>query len=464
MLDVRARSQEASTAGGQRRLTVALLSLPPRTRAVLEFFFMSTGRTAFQPAAEGVAEVLIFDADHPDSRQHWEDLRAQRDVPGIVLSIAEQTLPDTLWVQKPVTAAALLAAAAKVAAQVGRIAATPSAFKAVPPQRAAPAGETQGATTPALASAEVRNTGSAEPSPTTGPVASGVAPATPVGAVAPVLAAQPGQAQTEITAEAETESASSEPEAPDWPERPPAIGQQARAIDAETEARLCGTREDVAPARIHREPELFYAPDALLVGVMRELVSNGRKWRVPVAAEVSGITLVYSPAHSRLYAQCPKEALADLGRRPLEAAVRIRAVDLQEFALLRSREPLTTLERADAYVWELALESAQGRLPAGTSLQQELFLKHWPNLTRLALIPNAFRIAALWGTRGASLLETVRLLGVPQRHVFAFYSAALSLDLVTHDGGHIRQRQKAEAPHKDRGILSKLFGWLKGKR
>jgi hypothetical protein len=68
------------------------------------------------------------------------------------------------------------------------------------------------------------------------------------------------------------------------------------------------------------------------------------------------------------------------------------------------------------------------------------------------------RIAALWATRGASLLETTELLHISQRHVFAFYSAALAMDLITEDGSQIRRSQRKS--QRNRGLLTRLFGWL----
>lgn len=96
------------------RLRVALLSINPRTQALLDYFFLSTGRSAFQPCDENQAEAAIFDFDHPESRLHWEQFHSQRGLPGIVVSILEQHLPYTVWVPKPVAPAALLTAAAKV--------------------------------------------------------------------------------------------------------------------------------------------------------------------------------------------------------------------------------------------------------------------------------------------------------------------------------------------------------------
>jgi hypothetical protein len=74
-------------------------------------------------------------------------------------------------------------------------------------------------------------------------------------------------------------------------------------------------------------------------------------------------------------------------------------------------------------------------------------------------IPHALRIAALWATRGASLIDTSRLLDIPQRYVFAFYNAALATDLLTDDGSAIKRLCRRTG--KNQGRFLNLFKWLR---
>ncbi|MFM2403281.1 MAG: hypothetical protein RL223_1161 [Pseudomonadota bacterium] len=118
------------------RLKVSLLSLPPRTQAVMEYFMAGAGRAAFMPVAATSADAAIFDHDHPDSRQQWEDFHRAYGRPGILLSVNPQEVPDTVWVQKPATPAALMAAAARLAS----ITAGRGAAAVAPPPVALPPG------------------------------------------------------------------------------------------------------------------------------------------------------------------------------------------------------------------------------------------------------------------------------------------------------------------------------------
>lgn len=130
----------------ERTIRVALLSLEPRNEAALNMFFRGEGRSIFSPSAEEDADAGIFDYDHPASRAHWEAFNAQTKRPGILFSIHEQALPNTVWVSKPVTPAGLLKAASLLP-KPSRVAALIASRTAVPVVAAATAAI---ATEPAL--------------------------------------------------------------------------------------------------------------------------------------------------------------------------------------------------------------------------------------------------------------------------------------------------------------------------
>ncbi len=97
-------------------IKVAMLSLPPRTQSLLEYFFANAGRASFSVAVEEQAETAIFDLDTAGSREHWGLFHSRTGRPGIALAVKPQDVPGALWVQKPITPAALLAAAATLQA------------------------------------------------------------------------------------------------------------------------------------------------------------------------------------------------------------------------------------------------------------------------------------------------------------------------------------------------------------
>jgi hypothetical protein len=87
----------------------------------------------------------------------------------------------------------------------------------------------------------------------------------------------------------------------------------------------------------------------------------------------------------------------------------------------------------DTLLWKLALGASRGRLPLGTPLDTPCALREWPNFTRLVVTPGAMSIAALWARQTFTLGQTIQLLELPSADVFAFYSAAVAIDLLHDD-------------------------------
>ncbi len=176
-------------------IKVAMLSLPPRTQSLLEFFFTHTGRSSFVAAVEEHAETAIFDLDTPASRDHWTHFHSRTGKPGIALAVKPQEVVGALWVQKPVTPAALMAAAATL--QAGPLTApTPPAVSAPTPATwtdvLTPSTAAEVASEPAAPTAPAQSTLAEAPAAAPTSVAEPVAevPAAPSAEV-PVAAAMP---------------------------------------------------------------------------------------------------------------------------------------------------------------------------------------------------------------------------------------------------------------------------------
>ncbi|MEW6612173.1 MAG: response regulator [Pseudomonadota bacterium] len=83
-----------------------------------------------------------------------------------------------------------------------------------------------------------------------------------------------------------------------------------------------------------------------------------------------------------------------------------------------------------ALLWQVAIWSANGRLMKTLPLNMPVQLKHWPNLTRLAPIPNALRMAAFLVRSPAHPVLMAKMLQVAPADIFNFLAAAHSLDLL----------------------------------
>lgn len=94
-------------------LRIALLSISPHNRAILEFFFAGAGKQLFRVSSLTDAETVIIDFDHPGADLEWQQ-RTDTTKPGIILSVREVQLPHSIWVPKPLTSQALTKAAEQI--------------------------------------------------------------------------------------------------------------------------------------------------------------------------------------------------------------------------------------------------------------------------------------------------------------------------------------------------------------
>jgi hypothetical protein len=224
------------------------------------------------------------------------------------------------------------------------------------------------------------------------------------------------------------------------------------------EALLCGGREDLPTTRWTTDHSLRYEPADHLIGALREAWQVGSKWRVPTHIELPLGRIVVDTAQGRVHCEFDPAKLATLWTTPLAKRPKTRTLNRQEAREFDAvlAQPGTLL-RLDQLLWRGGMLTGAGRLPAGVDVTRTVYLKHWPNFTRIERTPHSVRMAALWATRGASIVETAKLAGVPQRQVVAFYNGLAALDLITEDGSHIRRAQRKQ---QNRGLLTRLLGWL----
>lgn len=97
----------------------------------------------------------------------------------------------------------------------------------------------------------------------------------------------------------------------------------------------------------------------------------------------------------------------------------------------------------EAFLWKLALYTYRGLLPKEAKVNEPVYLRYWPNLIRFEPTPNAMRISSLWCRQPSSMANIIRMLNIPQKHVFSFYAAASALGLA---GPAIREADSMSAP------------------
>lgn len=125
---------------------------------------------------------------------------------------------------------------------------------------------------------------------------------------------------------------------------------------------------------------------------------------------------------------------------------------------------LDKFQSMDAFLWKLACWTSKGRYPHLIDYSQPVYLKSWPNFTRLLITPHALRIAALLIQGPRTLTNVARVLDIKPQYVFVFASAAYALGLM----GQAKREadnlvQQPEVKHsKGQGLLGRIMNKLRG--
>lgn len=166
----------------------------------------------------------------------------------------------------------------------------------------------------------------------------------------------------------------------------------------------------------------------------------------------------------RAFCLVPVHSISDLDFADGDAAV----MTISPASAIRMKEDeydVSKLQRMDALIWKIALWTSAGRVPEDIDLNRPVYLRHWPNFTRLLVFPNALRIAALLSEQPRSLLDVAEALKIRQQYIFAFFSAARALGLADQA---VRQSETLIAPppiepRKNAGLLRKILHRLIGR-
>ncbi|WP_239649785.1 hypothetical protein [Methylocucumis oryzae] len=120
----------------------------------------------------------------------------------------------------------------------------------------------------------------------------------------------------------------------------------------------------------------------------------------------------------------------------------------------------------DAFMWKIACWASKGRYPVTIDIKQPVYLKHWPNFTRLLVTPHALRIAALLVQGPRTLDNVAEVLNIKPQYVFVFISAASALGLagqVKREADVLVQSPEVKS-NKNKGLLSRILSVLRGKK
>ncbi|WP_298608099.1 hypothetical protein [uncultured Thiothrix sp.] len=452
-------------------LRIALLSISPHNRAILEFFFAGAGKQLFKVTSLADAETLIIDFDHPGADLEWQD-RTETAKPGIILSVREIQLPNTIWVPKPLTSQALTKAAEQVRALLpkGATANTereytppstsqPAAQK--PPTAAHPFGLGQRKTRPSqlldFGKDDADTITKTKPAVTEKPSA----PTTTKEPVKPIIPAKSliRDPAKPTPVEEATDNSFLNFGAIALPEK------NQEQLERRWQL-LCGTQADVNPANAQTAMQRF-TPDNFLLKLLLNALQQAKQSGTPIQLKFDTYDqILLLPNLNMAYCSfdLTSDKFATLCNTPIQAGkVHLHTPTAAEMPTLEQayRADKQHTHDLESILWLVTLLASHGRLNRDVNINQRWVVKHWPNLTRVENIPHVMRIAAAWQQRPGTVFDVAKWLDIPQRHVFAFFTAASVLGLMAMDEGKVEYQEK-EVPQKNRGLFSRLLKRLLG--
>jgi len=97
-----------------KKIEIGILEISSQNKAILEYYFSTSGKSLFKETSEANASAFIIDFDFPGAKENWENISKSTNKPAIILSMSEVDLPSTIWLTKPLTAKAMTDAASKI--------------------------------------------------------------------------------------------------------------------------------------------------------------------------------------------------------------------------------------------------------------------------------------------------------------------------------------------------------------
>lgn len=397
-------------------LGVALVAMDRRMINLLELFFQNYCMKRYYVEAEAKADLCILDLDGYQGRELWnEQVKQYPKRPVILLAFNDPEISNVLVLRKPVTMKKLQTTLAEAREQLSLV---------------------QGKA-PAIVA------------PTPAPVPTPPSP--------PETPADKAGEPTAIERTSAVAAAGQQPEEAAASERK--ASRAAMLLDEMKDHPVIGSAPDIDGADPKQFPRVQFDPGSYLLGHVVQAVELTKKKDLPVRLEHPRGGMTFYPDGKDVLVEMSERQLYILSSVPIQS----RDVSIKTLKAPPVKGPGAESMSQSALLWQLTLWSARGRIPQTIQPTDLVVLRHWPNMTRLQGFPHAIRIAALLMQGPRSLIDTAAVLGVPQRFVFAFYSAASVVGLAMPSRRSADKLFQAELPqqHRNQGLFRRILNRLK---
>jgi hypothetical protein len=218
------------------------------------------------------------------------------------------------------------------------------------------------------------------------------------------------------------------------------VSKVAAQLDEQSFRSYVGFRDDIDPTDPKQVAAASYNPKDFLQGSFESACALALSRQQALRVETPWKPFIVFPQTRRIWINADEAQLRaacairmtnlvhmdiDGSRAAATKDLKITPIDANEAQLDPDR-----LVPLDGFLWKMAIWTSKGKIPSDISLEHEVVLKHWPNLTRLLLPPHTLRIAALLHHRPHAVCEAAQILGIRQQYIFAFISAAHALQLI----------------------------------
>jgi hypothetical protein len=201
--------------------------------------------------------------------------------------------------------------------------------------------------------------------------------------------------------------------------RPHARPRTWTPLESENIAYSFALESDIDMADDAAVKSIWLNTDNRLLGYLKSVISQQVTAPSAICLSIAGALEIHISPHAKTVAVAGEDInLPELARQDFSNG----QISVSESAM--PDDNLLLQLELEAFLWRLALHTYSGYLPKGIDVNKPVYLKYWPNLTRLEPTPNAMRIASLLCRQPVALAFIVRILNIPQRHVFNFYAAA----------------------------------------
>ncbi len=232
---------------------------------------------------------------------------------------------------------------------------------------------------------------------------------------------------------------------------------------------FCGTYKSISTQK--EVAKISFIPENHLLKVLLDQIESVKGSEQLYRIKYNDLIIVIDHSENSIYCNLPviNDEFSEICFSEVEQKnIKIHDLDYSEVRLYRSKikQNPVRAHTIESFIWSMSLLTSRGRLPKGTDVTKKVGLKVWPNLTRVELPPHGIHIAAVFSKNPGNLLDISEWLNIEQRYVFAFYNAALSLNMIELDSSKMKKPsfsfgKKNSKGKEERSFFGRLMKRLK---